>query len=103
MTTPPAFFSTLMELFDRRGLLAIASGLLIALSFPTPGFSFLAWIALIPLLIALEESNARTAFRVGCTCGVTAYAIILYWLNIVFTRYGHLPWSVSVPVYLLLA
>jgi len=102
VTTPPAFFSTLMELFDRRGLLAIASGLLIALSFPTPGFSFLAWIALIPLLIALEESNARTAFRVGCTCGVTAYAIILYWLNIVFTRYGHLPWSVSVPVYLLL-
>ena len=36
------------------------------------------------------------------TCGVTAYAIILYWLNIVFTRYGHLPWSVSIPVYLLL-
>ncbi|MSN24556.1 MAG: apolipoprotein N-acyltransferase [Geobacter sp.] len=91
-----------MELFDRRGLLAIASGILIALSFPTPGLSFLAWMALIPLLIAMEESTAKTAFRIGCTCGVTAYAIILYWLNIVFTRYGHLPWSVSVPVYLLL-
>lgn len=87
---------------DRRGLLSIASGVLIALSFPTPGLSFLAWIALIPMLMALEESTPRTALRIGMTCGVTAYAIILYWLNIVFTQYGHLPWAVSVPVYLLL-
>lgn len=83
-------------------MLAIASGLLIALSFPTPGLSFLAWVAMIPMLVALERSTPRTAFRIGITCGVTAYAFILYWLNIVFTQYGHLPWAVSVPVYLLL-
>lgn len=96
------FFSLLKELFDRRGVLAIASGILIALSFPNPGLSFLAWVALIPLMIALEESSPREAFRIGLTCGITAYACILYWLNIVFTQYGHLPWSVSIPVYLLL-
>ncbi|NTV48560.1 MAG: apolipoprotein N-acyltransferase [Geobacteraceae bacterium] len=83
-------------------MLAIASGILIALSFPNPGFSFLAWVALVPLLIALEDIAPQTAFRIGLTCGITAYAIILYWLNIVFVRYGHLPWSVSIPVYLLL-
>ncbi len=83
-------------------MLAIASGILIALSFPNPGLSFLAWIALIPLLIAMEESTPREAFRIGLICGITAYAIVLYWLNIVFTQYGHLPWSVSIPVYLLL-
>lgn len=94
--------SNTMELFDRRGLQAILSGILIALSFPMPGLSFLAWIALIPLLIAMEGSTVRTSFRVGLTCGVTAYAIILYWLNIVFTRYGQLPWTASIPVYLLL-
>lgn len=94
--------SYFVPVFDRRGILAISSGLLIALSFPTPGFSFLAWIALIPMLVALEGSTPRTAFRVGVTCGVTGYAVILYWLNIVFTQYGHLPWVVSVPVYLLL-
>ena len=98
----PITFSLLKQLFDRRGMLAIASGVLIALSFPNPGLSFLAWIALIPLLIAMEESSPRVAFRIGLTCGITAYALILYWLNIVFTRYGHLPWSVSIPVYLLL-
>jgi len=91
-----------VPIFDRRGILSIASGLLIALSFPTPGLSFLAWIALIPMLVALEGSTPRTAFRCGITCGVTAYALILYWLNIVFTHYGHLPWAVSIPVYLLL-
>jgi apolipoprotein N-acyltransferase len=92
----------LAQYFDRQGLLAIASGAMIALSFPSPGLSFLAWIALIPMLIAMEESTPRVAFRIGMTCGITAYALILYWLNIVFTRYGHLPWSVSIPVYLLL-
>jgi apolipoprotein N-acyltransferase len=90
------------RLFDRQGLLAVASGILIALSFPNPGLSFLAWAALIPLLIALENSSPRSAFRVGMTCGVTTYAFILYWLNIVFTHYGHLPWAISIPVYLLL-
>lgn len=96
--------TTLMmrKLLDRHGVFAIASGILIALSFPMPGLSFLAWIALIPLMIALEGSDPRTAFRIGMTCGVTAYALILYWLNIVFTHYGHLPWAVSIPVYLLL-
>lgn len=82
--------------------MAIGSGILIALSFPDVGLSFLAWIALIPLLIALEGTSARTAFRLGFTCGITAYAIILYWINIVVTRYGHLPWAASIPIYLML-
>lgn len=89
--------------FDRPGLLAIVSGALIALSFPTPGFSLLAWFALIPLLIALEGASYRTAFRIGFSCGFTAYGIILYWINIVITRYGHLPWVVSIPLYIMLA
>ncbi|MBI2353526.1 MAG: apolipoprotein N-acyltransferase [Deltaproteobacteria bacterium] len=92
----------LAALFDRAGVLAIASGVLIALSFPNTGLSFLAWIALIPLLIALEGASTRTAFRIGFTCGLSAYAIILYWINIVVTRYGHLPWAVSIPIYLML-
>ena len=98
----PVSFSAVVQLFDRRGCLAIASGILIALSFPNPGLSFLAWVALIPLLIAMEGCTPPVAFRIGLTCGITGYAFILYWLNIVFVRYGHLPWSVSIPVYLLL-
>ncbi|HIJ80987.1 MAG TPA: apolipoprotein N-acyltransferase [Desulfuromonadales bacterium] len=101
MTSSPTL-AALLQLCDRRGLLAFTSGVLIALSFPTPGLSLLAWVALIPLLIALEDATPRIAFRVGMTCGITAYALILYWLNIVFVRYGHLPWAVSIAIYLLL-
>ena len=89
--------------FDRPGLLAILSGVLIALSFPSPGFSLLAWFALIPLLIALEGASPRTAFRIGFSCGLVAYIAILYWINIVITRYGHLPWAISIPLYIMLA
>src|SRR5512133_3353309 len=93
----------LTTLFDRAGLLAMASGVLIALSFPKSGLSFLAWIALIPLLIGLERTTPRTAFRLGFTCGLCAYAGILYWINVVITDYGHLPWAVSIVLYLILA
>jgi apolipoprotein N-acyltransferase len=105
VSTLPIFsycYSSFRQLCDRRGGLAIASGVLIALSFPNPGLSFLAWIALIPLLIAMEDSSPQQAFRIGLTCGITAYAGIMYWLNIVLMQYGHLPWPVSIPIYLLL-
>jgi len=92
--------TNLAAFFDRSGLLAMVSGALIALSFPTAGFSLLAWVALIPLLISLERVTLRQAFRLGFTCGLTAYAIILYWINIVVTHYGHLPWAISIPLYL---
>lgn len=98
--TIPSLRTHLSAVFDRSGLLAMISGALIALSFPTAGLSFLAWIALIPLLISLEGASLRRAFRLGFTCGLTAYAIILYWINIVVTHYGHLPWAVSIPLYL---
>ena len=94
--------TNLALLLDRPGLLAITSGVLIALSFPSTGLSFLAWIALIPLLIALEGASLRTAFRIGFTCGISAYAIILYWINILIIQYGQLPWAVSILLYLLL-
>ena len=92
----------LSALFNRAGLLAMASGVLIALSFPNSGLSFLAWIALVPLLIALEGTPPRAAFRLGFTCGLCAYAGILYWINVVITDYGHLPWAVSIVLYLIL-
>lgn len=87
----------------RPALLAIFSGLLLVLSFPKADFSFLAWVALIPLLVALEGQPPRAAFRLGLLCGVVAYAGLLYWVVIVMTEYGHLPLFASIPLWLLLA
>jgi len=84
-------------------LLALFSGLLLALSFPKADLPFLAWIALIPLLIALEGQSPRTAFQLGFLSGLASYGGLIYWVNIVMTEYGHLPLLVSIPLWLLLS
>jgi apolipoprotein N-acyltransferase len=86
----------------RDYFLAILSGILLALSFPKPGLSVLAWIAFVPLFLAMGKKRPGTALRLGFTCGMVAYGGILYWLNIVMVTYGKLHWSVSVCLYLLL-
>ncbi len=101
MTGRP-FLTSAAARFNRADLLAAISGILAALSFPSTGFSILAWVSLIPLLTALENTTPRTAFRRGFICGCCAYAAILPWLTIVMTRYGHLPWALSTVLYLLL-
>ncbi|HJV34379.1 apolipoprotein N-acyltransferase [Geomonas sp.] len=97
VTAPPGEPVTL------RYLLAALSGALLALSFPRPGLSIVAWFALLPLLQAVIGASARTAFKVAFTGGVVAYAAILYWLNIVLISYGKLHWTVSASLYLVLA
>jgi apolipoprotein N-acyltransferase len=87
----------------RDYLLAVISGILLALSFPRPGISILAWFAFVPLFLALGEKTPRKAFRLGFAFGLTAYAGIFYWLNIVMTTYGKLSLLVSFCLYLLLA
>ncbi|GFE58093.1 apolipoprotein N-acyltransferase [Geobacter sp. AOG1] len=86
----------------RDYLLALLSGVLVALSFPKPALSLLAWFAFVPLLLALGKKSPKKAFKLGFVCGATAFAGLLYWLNIVMVTYGKLHWSVSGCLYLLL-
>ncbi|HEX8961266.1 MAG TPA: apolipoprotein N-acyltransferase [Geobacteraceae bacterium] len=86
----------------RDYILALLSGVLLALSFPEPGLSFLAWFSFVPLFIAIAGKEPRVAFRLGFISGLAAYGGILYWLNIVMTTYGRLHWSVSFCLFLLL-
>ncbi len=87
----------------RDYFLAVLAGILLAASFPRPGLSILAWFAFIPLLLAIGKKNPRQAFRLGFVAGLVAYAGIFYWVNIVMTTYGKLPWLVSVCLFMLLA
>ena len=86
-----------------RYLLALLSGALLALSFPNPGISALAWIAFVPLFAAAAGVPPKLAFRLGFAAGFAAYAGLLYWVNIVMITYGKLHWSVSGTLYLALA
>jgi len=72
----------------RNLLLAIASGVLLAVSMPKPGWWPTAWIGLVPLLIAIRGARARDAARCGLVTGFVYYGVICFWLTI----FGWLPW-----------
>ena len=84
-------------------VLAVSSGTLIVLSFPKADIPLLAWVALIPLLIAIEGRTPLAAFKIGWLCGLTAYAGLLYWVMIVMGQYGNLPTYATIPLWLFLS
>ncbi len=78
--------------------LAALSGVLLALSFPRFGFPAFSWIALTPLLVALERRPLARAFGLGWTTGILYFLGTLYWLARVMVMYGGLQSWVAVPV-----
>lgn len=84
--------------------LALGTGFLLFLSFPgTVGFWPVAWVALVPLLLAIRKTRPGTAARLGLLAGMIHYVSLLYWVVIVLGRYGNLSLWVAVPLLLLLA
>jgi apolipoprotein N-acyltransferase len=96
--------------------LALLSGLLLALSFPLTntftGLPWLAWVALVPLGLAIFPSATASnspkagparAFRLGWLSGTAAYLAILVWVIVVMQTYGRLPILVSLLLLFLLA
>ena len=66
------------------GVLAIAAGILLALSFPHPGLYPLAWIALMPLLRAIRLCDSKfQAFRTGFLAGLVFFGLSIHWLTYV--------------------
>jgi len=84
-------------------LLAILSGLLLTASFPPGKLSFLAWIALVPLLISIRDKVPGTAIKLGFTAGFFHYLTLMYWITVVLGRYGNLNLAVSLVALLLLS
>ncbi len=83
--------------------LAAASGILLTLSFPKTGISFLAWFALVPLFAASRNLSFKNSFSLGLLAGLVHYLTLIYWLAHTMTTYGHLPFYVSLPILFLLS
>ena len=63
-------------------LSALLSGLLLALALPPLHFGFLAWFALVPLMIALERlQRAREGYLVGFLMGLVYFGIAMHWIG----------------------
>jgi len=82
---------------------AVLSGLLLTASFPPGKLSYLAWIALIPLLISIGDKSARAAFKLGLVSGFFHYVTLMYWIIVVLGKYGNLHIAVSLLALLLLS
>ncbi|OGP57546.1 MAG: apolipoprotein N-acyltransferase [Deltaproteobacteria bacterium RBG_13_49_15] len=86
-----------------RITLACVSGLLLSASFPSLAISYLAWIALVPLLLALNSASFGSGFRLGFIAGIIHYLTLMYWLVPTMRTYGHLPLFLAIPLLFLLS
>ena len=71
-------------------LLIPLSAILIVLSFPKFSWSFLAWVAFVPFLKALEGKTARQRFRLGYLTGILCCLGIFYWVTHSMRYFGGL-------------
>jgi apolipoprotein N-acyltransferase len=111
-------------------ILALLSGILLALSFPRYGHPLIAWVALAPLITALfddryvgrvllsrpgvggsieqdppyvrNSSILNRAFLLGFTTGAAYFGGTVYWTGTVVREFGGLSWPVAVIVAALL-
>jgi apolipoprotein N-acyltransferase len=71
-----------------RMLLALASGLTLALSFPNFNLSLLAWISVGLLVLASVGARPIIAIACGFLSALVFYPVSLTWMDVVMRQYG---------------
>ena len=84
-------------------LLAATSAILLVLIFPRFNFETLAWVAFIPIFMAIEGKTPQCSALLGFVTGMIFYTFGLNWVNNTLINYGNLPQVVSFMVLGLLA
>ncbi|MDP2690224.1 MAG: apolipoprotein N-acyltransferase [Deltaproteobacteria bacterium] len=84
----------------KKLVLSAISGLLLVLAFPPFGAGFLAWFALVPLLLALEGAGWKRGLLYGYVFGAAFFLGTVYWVIHSMYHYGGVPMAVSVLVML---
>ncbi|MBW2066128.1 MAG: apolipoprotein N-acyltransferase, partial [Deltaproteobacteria bacterium] len=88
---------------ERQALFsAVLSGLMLTASFPPGDMGWMAWFALVPLLVALDKTSPSKAFRLGLVAGMAHYLTLVYWVIVAMSHYGGLNFLVSGSVMVLL-
>jgi apolipoprotein N-acyltransferase len=98
------FAAVLRGSFPLRLLLAFASGLLLAYSFPHQAVPAFAFIALAPLLAAVvtARGGGEAAF-LGWMTGSIQWLITVPWVIVVMSKYGGLPYATGVAIFVAMA
>ncbi len=72
----------------RTTALAALSGLFLAAAFPVINLHFLAWFAVVPLLLAVKGQNVKNGFLLGGITGLVYFSGTLYWVSHSIYYYG---------------
>src|SRR5262249_10161554 len=86
-----------------RPPLAALSGLCLAAAFPSLEIAPLAWIGLVPLLLAIRGRSPARAFGLGWITGTVFYLATCYWIVYTIGHYTALPRIVAAGVLFLMA
>ncbi len=90
------------ELAQKIGL-AVLTGLLTILIFPKFNLEVLAWIAFIPLCLAVQNENVKRTFWLSWLAGFVHFMGTLYWVVVTMVLYGNISQWFSVLLLLLMA
>ena len=86
-----------------NAFLILTSAGLLVLSFPNLDQPLCIWFALVPLILAVERKSGYQSFLLAWLCGFLFYTSLIYWIVVVTTTYGRLPYPVGVVLMLLLS
>ncbi len=82
--------------------MAAGSGLGMVLAFPPLDLWPLALVGLVPLMALAARLSPRQAFTAGWVFGLALGLGLFYWLTVVMTTYGGLPWPLALGILLLM-
>lgn len=88
--------------YIRKAIVAVGSGILLALAFPKFELFYLVFVALVPLFLVLRGERGLRAFGLGFITGFLYYLISLFWISNAMRNYSNLGFVPSVLVVLLL-
>ncbi len=83
-------------------ILALISGALFVPGFPPFDLYPIAWIAIVPLLMALQGKNLKSSFLIGLLTGFVYFAGTMYWVFNSMYSYGNIPAGLCVLFVILL-
>jgi apolipoprotein N-acyltransferase len=88
--------------FLRKLGLAVLSGILLIVIFPSIDVEVLAWVAFIPLFAAIRQESLKNVFWLGWSAGIVHFLGTLYWVTVAMAVYGNLPLIVSAGLLVLM-
>ena len=84
-------------------VLALVSAILLTMAYPKLDFGWLAWVALVPLVLAIRQVRPKSGFVLGFSFGMVHQVCLVYWTVHTMNQYGNIPMVQAVPLLILLA